>query len=157
MINEKEINNLFKWMIKSLSLCYIYDTWDDAFSRLEMQKRFKQFEEELKKRIDWENLTVEDCNILGFGKWTCQEEVDESCLVVKKMLEQGKITQEDCDKEIEKLQRTANLRLIPLYLYNLIPEGMELIDISGNIVKNDGMLDDDCRMNCLAYGIIPKN
>ena len=47
-----------------------------------------------------------------------------------------------------------NLYLIPGYLYKFLPEGMELISISGEkkIVGKD-YIDNDTRFGCLAFGI----
>ena len=49
-----------------------------------------------------------------------------------------------------------NLRLIPGYLYPIIPHGLEIIDISGNKEIFDGTQDKDVRCCCLAYGIMIK-
>ena len=49
-----------------------------------------------------------------------------------------------------------NLRLIPGYLYPIIPNGLEIVDISGNKEIFDGTQDKDVRCCCLAYGIMIK-
>lgn len=52
-----------------------------------------------------------------------------------------------------------DLFLIPLYLVPLIPIGIELISINGEIIIYDGTnIDLDTRFGCIAYGIrIPEN
>lgn len=49
----------------------------------------------------------------------------------------------------------SNLMLIPGYLYQYIPEGLELYSILGDKkeYKNYTDLDNECRYGCLAYGI----
>lgn len=49
----------------------------------------------------------------------------------------------------------SNLMLIPGYLYQYIPEGLELYSISGEKEQYESYadLDNDCRFGCLAYGI----
>ena len=49
----------------------------------------------------------------------------------------------------------SNLMLIPGYLYQFIPAGLDLYSITGKkVVYNDYTdLDNDCRFGCLTYGI----
>lgn len=48
-----------------------------------------------------------------------------------------------------------NLMLIPGYLYQFIPAGLDLYCISGEKVAYESYkdLDNDCRFGCLAYGL----
>ena len=52
-------------------------------------------------------------------------------------------------------EENSNLMLIPGYLYQYIPEGLELYSILGGKkeYKNYTDLDNDCRFGCLSYGI----
>ena len=52
-------------------------------------------------------------------------------------------------------EENSNLMLIPGYLYQYIPEGLELYSISGEKkqYKDYTDLDNDTRFGCLAYGI----
>lgn len=50
--------------------------------------------------------------------------------------------------------KDSDLWLIPIWLYPLIPVGLELTSISGKKVVFDGKnIDTDTRFGCLAYGI----
>lgn len=55
----------------------------------------------------------------------------------------------------QRWEENNNLMLIPGYLYQFIPAGLELYSISGEkVVYNDYTdLDNECRFGCLAYGI----
>lgn len=47
-----------------------------------------------------------------------------------------------------------NLWLMPIWLFPIIPEGMELMDINGEKFKFErDKADKDIRFGCLAYGI----
>ena len=52
-------------------------------------------------------------------------------------------------------EEDSNLMLIPGYLYQFIPAGLDLYCISGEKVQYESYedLDNDCRFGCLAYGI----
>ena len=55
----------------------------------------------------------------------------------------------------KKWEEDSNLMLIPGYLYQFIPAGLDLYCISGEKVQYESYkdLDNDCRFGCLAYGI----
>lgn len=55
----------------------------------------------------------------------------------------------------KKWEADSSLMLIPGYLYQFIPAGLDLYCISGEKTEyNDYKdLDNDCRFGCLAYGI----
>lgn len=70
----------------------------------------------------------------------------------------GKLTQDQYDKKVAGLLNAANLWLIPLYLFPIIPIGLKVTCINGEEIVNDGHnLDDDIRFGCVAYGIKIKN
>ena len=46
---------------------------------------------------------------------------------------------------------------IPLWLFPLLPIGTEVISIFGDKIIYDGKnVNNDIRMGCIAYGIVPK-
>lgn len=99
-------------------------SWGVEFCQKEIKEAHDKMVEELRKHIDWNNLTVDDCKELRFNQWS-----DE-----------------------------LPIWLIPIWLLDVIPAGMELTYISGEKVvfnsKED--IDIDTRFGCLAYGIFPK-
>ena len=52
-------------------------------------------------------------------------------------------------------EENSNLMLIPGYLHQFIPAGLDLYCISGEKAQYESYkdLDNDCRFGCLAYGI----
>ena len=48
------------------------------------------------------------------------------------------------------------LRLIPIWLYPIIPDNLELTCIDGTKITKAQGIDDDVRFGCIAYGIYPK-
>lgn len=51
-----------------------------------------------------------------------------------------------------------DLLLIPLWIYDLIPSGTELISIDGSkVVKGQDEIDLDVRFGCIAYGLEVQN
>lgn len=104
--------------------------------------------------IDWENLTEKECDKLHFGFWINDEEIDEDIASTKRMFNEGKLSQEECDEQIQEAENIRNLRLIPILLFDLIPEGMLLTTIGGEQFHFDKeTADADTRFGYLAYGI----
>ena len=63
-------------------------------------------------------------------------------------------TEEARELRFCKWQENDNLYLIPIWLYPLIPVGLELTSISGEKIVFDGNnIGDDIRFDCIAYGI----
>ena len=55
-------------------------------------------------------------------------------------------------------EEQPNLWLFPLWLVPIIPEGLEVTDISGNKYKYEkDKADNDIRFGCVAYGIEIEN
>lgn len=109
---------------------------------------------DLKKNINWNELTIEEAKELGFGRWTSQEDIDEEIASLKKYFQDKEINQETYDKKVKLLNNTVNLWLIPLYLVTIIPIGTKLTDIGGNDILYDGNnIDLDIRFGKIAYGI----
>lgn len=68
-MNDKFLN-YSTWAINKLSQSYLYNNWDDGFSRLELKKTFKEFYKMLASGnvIDLNTLTKEDALELGFKR-----------------------------------------------------------------------------------------
>lgn len=122
---KKEILNCLTYMANKTAETVAYGgSWGVEFCQKEIKEAHNKLVEELRKHIDWNNLTVDDCKELRFNQWS-----DE-----------------------------LPIWLIPIWLLDVIPAGMELTCISGEKVvfnsKED--IDIDTRFGCLAYGIYPK-
>ena len=66
---KKELQNCFTWYANKIAETVQYESWSDAFCREEIKKSTNAFLEELKKYIDWNNITKEEAKELRFGKW----------------------------------------------------------------------------------------
>lgn len=153
---KKEIINCLTWYANRVAQIVQYH-WSDSYCREEIEKATKEFLEELKKHINFEELTEKDCKELGFGNWIDKESVEIEITYYKKELNDNKLSLSEYESKVEAIKRTIGVRLIPLYLFDLIPVRMKLICIDGKEVVNDGTnLDNDVRCGCVAYGIIPK-
>lgn len=92
----------------------------------DIQKKFDKMIQELKKNnFNMKDLTLDEAKSVGFKLWDNNKD------------REGKL-----------------LYLIPFWMYDLIPIGMEVESIFNEKIVNDGTnLDNDHRMGCLAYGI----
>lgn len=66
---KKEILNCLTYLANRVSETTQYESWSDEFSRKEIKEASQKFVEEIRKYIDWDNLTEEDCKELRFCKW----------------------------------------------------------------------------------------
>ena len=157
-MDRGKLTNYFIWLVNRCSESFTYTNWSDEHAREDVDKAFYSALDCIKREIDWKELTDDDCNFLRFGRWSNEEDARQEIEDNRKLLERGEMTQEKFDKEKYILELTANLRLIPLYLYTLLPKGLELICIDGSkhIVGKE-YIDMDSRLGRLAYGIIPKD
>lgn len=153
---KKEIINCLTWYANSVAELVQYESRGDEFARKKLKKNTDSFLGELKKHIDWNNLTDEECKELRFGKWDTDEGIDKEIESLKAGWE-GSYAQKEgknIDEMIAALERTKGLRLIPLYLLPIVPIGTELTSIFGEVFKYDGNnVDKDTRFGCIAYGI----
>ncbi len=155
---KNEIVNCLTWYANKVAKTAQYESLSDEFCRKEIKESTEKFLEELKKHIDWNNLTETICKELRFGRWASDEDVDEEIENLKKpnaryLLSEGQ-TLED---KIAALERTKGIMLIPLYLLPIVPIGTELTSINGEVIKYDGNnVDNDVRFGCTAYGIKVK-
>ena len=74
---------------------------------------------------------------------------------LKKHIDFTKLTAEEArELRFGKWDEKSNLWLFPLYLVPIIPEGLEVMSISGNKYKYEkDKADNDIRFGCVAYGI----
>ena len=63
---KKEIINCLTWYANRVAETVQYETWSDEYARKELKKSTHTFLEELKKHIDWDNLSDEECKELRF-------------------------------------------------------------------------------------------
>lgn len=135
---KQELINHLSWIANRVAIGEIYEDWSDTVIGKETREGLKTFYASLKNNndlIDWNNLTVEEAKELGFLLWSDEEDPNDRYSV-------------------------KDLWLIPLWLYPLIPDGIELTTIGGEkVIKNGDNIDPDARFGCIAYGIIisPEN
>lgn len=129
--------------------------WNTDFKLESLKSVWENIQSNLK--LDFNELTIKDCEDLGFLLWRSDQSVDKDLEILGLNLQRGKISQEDFDKESTKLLNQKNLWTIPLYLFQSLPEGLVVTCISGELctVGKDS-IDDDNRRGCIAYGIHPK-
>lgn len=66
---KKEIINCLTWYANKVAETVQYTSWDDEFCRKEINRSTDIFVNELRKHIDFSNLTREEAVSLRFGKW----------------------------------------------------------------------------------------
>lgn len=66
---KKEIQNCLTWLANMSSQAFVYDSWSDETKVSTIKEVYSMFYDELKKHIDFKNLTVEDAKELRFGRW----------------------------------------------------------------------------------------
>lgn len=69
MVNQNIIDCL-TWYANRIAETVQYTNWSDEFARKEVKESTDKFLDEIKKYIDWDNLTPGLCDDLRFGKWT---------------------------------------------------------------------------------------
>lgn len=72
---KKEILNCLTYLANRVSETTQYKIWSDTFCRKELEEANKIFLSEMKRYIDWEKLTEEDCKELRFCKWDVESGV----------------------------------------------------------------------------------
>lgn len=142
---KKEITNCFTWYASKIFETTQYINWSDKFCRGKVKKSTDIFLEELSKNIDWNNLTEDICENLGFREWKIDNEEIE------------KLDSQYSDRGGSLLSISAlnkRIFLIPFYLIDIIPIGIKLTSIDGHLIEYDGSnIDKDVRFGCIAYGI----
>lgn len=67
---KKEISNCFAWYANRVAETVQYKSWSDEFCRKEIKEATDEMLDELKKYIDWDNLTKGEARELRFMKWS---------------------------------------------------------------------------------------
>lgn len=148
---KQEIINCLTWYVNTVAETVQYTSWSDEFCRKEITKNTDIFINELKKYIDFNNLSDEECRELRFGRFMSNEEIDDE---IKDIKNNNKLSEIEKHKRIKLRNNIRDIRLIPLYLLPILPIGTEVISIGGEVIKYDGNnIDNDIRFGCLAYGI----
>ena len=70
---KQEIVNCLTWYANKVAETTQYTNWSDKFCRKEIKESTERFLEELKKYIDFSNLTEEEAKELRFGRWDPEE------------------------------------------------------------------------------------
>ena len=68
-MEKNEIKNCLTWYANRVAETVAYSEWGDAFCREEIKKAHDIFIENIKKHIDFENLTRDEAHELRFAKW----------------------------------------------------------------------------------------
>ena len=66
---KQAIVNCLTWYTNKVAETTQYTSWSDDFCRKEIKESTERFLNELKKHIDWNNLTVEEAKELRFCRW----------------------------------------------------------------------------------------
>lgn len=148
---KKELVNHLTWLVNGLAPFLIHEKWSTESGINDTKNIFRAFYESIKlnELIDWNNLDEMTAKELRFGKWATDEDIDTKI----KRIRASSDVDEEKERKIQLAENTRRLFLIPAWLFPLIPEGMELISISGDRIINDGQLDSRVRFGCVTYGI----
>ena len=111
----------------------------------------------IKNCLTWlANKTAENY-VYGYAKGREKDTLDTfyNEFKTKKLIDFENITiSEARELRFGKWEDNNDLWLIPIWLYPLIPIGLELKSISGEkVIFNGNNIDKDIRFGCLAYGI----
>lgn len=157
-MDKEQVQSIFSWFTGKVVIIMERDYWDAQEKVKDIEQKKEEALSFLKKEIDWDNLTKDDCTLLRFRRWTSMEEIKENDLpYLEKQLLEDKITPKEYDKLKEQLLLSAKVFLFPRYIHCLIPDNLTVYDIGG--VKHtfcEIKEDKEFRYGCLAYGIIPK-
>src|SRR5574344_319614 len=114
---KKEIRNCLTWYANKIAETVQYP-WRDSFCRKEINEATKEFLGELKKYINFEELTEEDCKELRFGNWADEKSAEEDIARYKTKLDNHKLSLNEYEEMVTSVKRTIGLKLIPLYLFD---------------------------------------
>jgi hypothetical protein len=106
--------------------------------------------------LDWNNLSKEDCEFMGFYQWNKKsyDEYNRQC----KFICENYFDMKEFDNQKETSKRLIGLFFIPTYMFGMIPDGLELTDTRGVKFKfNRETADRTSSYGILNYGIFPKN
>jgi len=160
MINREFILEIFTWFSNAMTKTLQFDEWKGGSleiygsSRFGLCKSLQNHQKYLKDSIDWTDLSISDCEFLGFTKCFPNENgIDEE--LAKKDLSL---------KEREMLMNMKKLWIIPGYLLPIIPgRGIDMYTTSGDKVlleplNADGTISTEAlKKVCGNIGIIPTD
>jgi hypothetical protein len=162
-MDKKILTNVLTWWANMTAQTVAYENWSDDLSRREMKECYKKLVNDFNKNnwFDWNNLTEEDCQALGFERWASKEDADYNISLYVTQFENRDLSDEyrkKFEKAIKRNKSLVGLRLIPLWLFGMIPEGLVVTSINGEDFKfRKGKTDLDQQFGRLAYGIYPKD
>lgn len=155
MTNVREIQSRALWVMNKIAQGAVYGLCEERCAN-DAKDAWKKFNDSLKKDklIDWNHLTIEECKALRFGRWMSNEEVNEEIANTEEKFAKGEIDEEKRDALVTSFENVRNMMLIPLYLFEQIPEGQLVYTIGGEAFYFEREnADKDIRFGCLSYGI----
>lgn len=158
MTDVEEIKSRALWVLHKVSQGAEYG-WSDELIATEVKNTWKKFNDSLKEDslVDWDNLTFVECKRLRFGVWMDNDDVDGEIAEVEYRFAEGEIDEAKRDDLVSRFENVRGMMLIPLYLFEQIPEGQLLYTIGGEAFYFDkNKADKDNRFGCLSYGIKVK-
>lgn len=120
-----KLNSLLLSFASEAAQASAYTKWDDAFSRRTIRDIWADNEAPLRKKTGWK-FTTEDLRTMSIDQL--------NTLGFRNWDDSG-------------------LRLIPLWAWNYIADGEELICIDGEKKPKDNTIDLDERYGCIAWGM----
>lgn len=111
------------------------------------------------RKVDWEKVTYDDCDLLGMAPGISSESLSEMTEKCTKKLKEGRLTKEEYEELIGRLNHLSKVRFFTEELYQYIPLGMKLISYEGEEVVFDGenVYPEGNKYGFLDYGFYPKN
>lgn len=65
-----EIQNCLSWYANKIAETTQYNSWSNEYCRKEVQKSTDKMLAEIRKHIDWDNITIEEARELRFRRWS---------------------------------------------------------------------------------------
>jgi hypothetical protein len=66
---KKEVQNCLSWLVNKLSESNSYESWSNDLKAKQNKEAFEMFNKEVRKHIDFKNLTVDEAIELRFSRW----------------------------------------------------------------------------------------
>lgn len=154
---EEKVNNALRWFACQIAFIQL-NHCDENYEKKSLNDIWEKFQEFFKKYINWNTLTESQCNALHFARWYSEEDASEEISCLQSEFDKGNLTKDEFNKKVANSKSIIGLRLIPIYLYPLLPIGITLTSISGKeIVFNGSNIDTDTMQGYMSWGIKPKN
>lgn len=122
------MKNVGKQLMNTIQMGLTYESWSKEFSYKEVIENYQNIKEQMKEIVgDITKLSVDELKDLGFFLWSNEKE------------------------------DLSNLYLIPLWAFDLVPDGTTLTSIEGETaIKGQDSIDLDVRFGCIAYGLLKE-